>query len=158
MISFEVISLSLVISALWGILPVVHKFLLDGISGSTLMILGSVFYTSCIAVYAVVERKTLVPQVSVMSWTTLAIIATLSITTGFFANLIYYHVLKHGSSSVVSALIYSSPVFTVILAYFWLRERLSLAGYLGVAFIVAGVVLLAFNDTNETFNDIMVHR
>jgi drug/metabolite transporter (DMT)-like permease len=38
---------------------------------------------------------------------------------------------------------YSAPVFTMILAYFLLNERIGLSGYFGIFLIIIGVSFIA---------------
>jgi drug/metabolite transporter (DMT)-like permease len=38
-----------------------------------------------------------------------------------------------------------SPVFTLLIAFFFLKEKITPIGFFGVVFIVMGVVMLAFN-------------
>ena len=44
-------------------------------------------------------------------------------TTAFLANLLYLMVLKKNQSYIVSALIYSSPVFMFLIAWLFLKEK-----------------------------------
>jgi drug/metabolite transporter (DMT)-like permease len=73
----------------------------------------------------------------------LAIMACSAIFSGFLANYLYFKAIQHSSSYVVSALIFSSPMFTFVLAYLLLNESVTWRNGLGVAFIVIGVIILA---------------
>jgi drug/metabolite transporter (DMT)-like permease len=63
----------------------------------------------------------------------------------FFANSLYYYVLKENSSSITSALIFSAPAFTLVLSYLLLKEKLNLNGLLGVISIIIGVIFISQN-------------
>lgn len=54
----------------------------------------------------------------------------------------YYYILEKHHAYVISALVYSSPVFTVLFAHMVLKERVTVLGMAGVLLIVTGVVLL----------------
>jgi len=56
--------------------------------------------------------------------------------------MIYFYILKDHESSIISALIYTCPVFTVILSYLFLKERLTIYKLVGIVFVVFGVTLL----------------
>ncbi len=58
----------------------------------------------------------------------------------------YYYILKNHESSIISALIYSSPVFTLIIAYIFLKERLDIYGISGIFFMILGVILVSNNN------------
>jgi len=76
----------------------------------------------------------------------IGILILLPIFTVFLANILYYNILKTHESSIISALIYSSPVFTLIIAYLFLKERLDIYGLSGVCAIILGVILIAMNN------------
>jgi drug/metabolite transporter (DMT)-like permease len=76
------------------------------------------------------------------------ILVCLPIFTVFVANIIYYYILKKHESSLVSAITYSSPAFTLILAYLFLNERLDIYGLSGIFAIIAGVILISNNNSS----------
>jgi drug/metabolite transporter (DMT)-like permease len=58
----------------------------------------------------------------------------------------YYYILKNHESSIISALVYSSPVFTLIIAYIFLKERLDIYGISGIFLMILGVILVSNNN------------
>ena len=70
-------------------------------------------------------------------------IGALSIITVFVANLIYVYILKKHEGYVISALVYSSPAFSLLLTYLFLRQKITIYGMIGVLLVVLGVVFLA---------------
>ena len=64
------------------------------------------------------------------------------LATGF-SWICYYRALQIGPASLVSSVDKSSLAVTVIIAVIFLGERLSLAGWFGVAFILLGTLLVA---------------
>lgn len=135
------------ISFLWGFSPILHKVALREISSHSAMIVGSVFYTVCLVIYAFVFRKVIIHDVGHMTshpWI-FCYLAFTAIVCGFLTNIIYFSILKKYDSHIISALIYSSPVFTLIMAYLLLQERITVQGFFGVVFITIGVVFIAFN-------------
>lgn len=68
------------------------------------------------------------------------------ISIGFFdvtANIVFAAAITHGSIAVASVVSSLYPVTTVLLAYFFLHERLSGSQKFGVALAMAGVAALA---------------
>ena len=63
----------------------------------------------------------------------------------FIPNILYFYLLKEHDSYVVSALVNSAPVFTVLISYFLLKEKLTKYGIIGIILIVGGIVCLSFN-------------
>jgi uncharacterized membrane protein len=138
---------SLMIAFLWGVLPVIHKTVLATVSHHTVLVMSSVFYMVCTVAYAIIYRRQIAEGIRSIQTSHVFYIAVGAIVCGFLANVLYYNVLKDpkNDSHIVSALIYASPVFTLILAYLLLHERIRFMGFLGVVTITIGVVFLAFN-------------
>jgi uncharacterized membrane protein len=136
---------ALFISFCWGAAPVIHKEILKKIQRETIMVVSAIAYFCCMVIYAVYNRKIVSKDMSVIEPKYVFAIAVTSIFTGFVANILYYYVLKDHESSIISALIYSSPAFTLALALLFFNERISLYGLMGILFILLGVVLVSFN-------------
>ena len=139
------ILLALIVSFLWGTVPVVHKYLLTKYQPITIMIMSNVVYLSLLLITVVFERKAFLTDIDKMSLNDSLIIVIASIFGLYIGYKLYYYVLKDNKTSIISALIYSSPVFTLIVAYIFLKERLSMYGYLGILSILLGVILISQN-------------
>lgn len=147
----EVLSTALVVSFLFGVTPITHKYLfnLHPISKETMITSGAFFYFICALVYFIVNHKTVVTDVKRLPLSSLAIMASSAVVCGFFANYLYFKAIQRSSSYVVSALIFSSPMFTFVLAYFLLKEEVNIQSGLGVLSIVIGVILLATSKSKK---------
>ena len=71
------------------------------------------------------------------------LVLLLSIVLGFFANILFFSILKHDQISVVSALTSTVPVFVAGFSFLVLRESLSYKQIAGIASVVGGLVLLS---------------
>jgi|LauGreDrversion4_1035100.scaffolds.fasta_scaffold283322_1 drug/metabolite transporter (DMT)-like permease len=139
------LSIALLISLLWGIHPVVMKYLLGKYSPTTLLLFSSGVYFYFVATVAMFRRKELNDDLKKMTFKDTLILVGLAIVSVFLANSLYYYVLKENSSSITSALIFSAPAFTLVLSYLFLKEKLSLYGLLGVISIILGVIFISQN-------------
>ena len=140
---------ALLISFLWGIQPVIHKHLLGKYNAVTIMLLSTLIYFILIIALSISKPREVSSDLNKMSVKDFMIIIFTSIITVFIANIIYYYVLKDHESSIISALIYSSPVFTLIIAYLFLKERLNKYSILGIIAIVFGVILISNNNITD---------
>jgi drug/metabolite transporter (DMT)-like permease len=70
------------------------------------------------------------------------LIALVSVGTIFLSTILYYTILKDHTTSVVTSIIYTAPVFTLLLSQVLLKEKMNASGLLGIALIVGGVVTL----------------
>ena len=142
----EAVATALLIAALWGLSPILHKAALHELSAQTTFTVSFFMYMLCAIVYAFVYRDRIAEDLRLHATPkTIAYIAVGAMVCGFAANILYFHVLRDHDSHIVSALIYSCPVFTLVLAYLLLREHIHFVGFLGIVLITAGVVCIAFN-------------
>ena len=139
------ILLALISALMWGIAPVIHKVLLVKYQPITIMLMNSFTYSICMMLIVFFNYKMFMKDMNKMKYDDAIVIMLSSIGILIVGNLIYYYVLREHNSSLVSALIYSSPVFTLILAYIFLKERLSMYGYLGIFSILLGIIFIAQN-------------
>jgi len=140
------IFLALFIGFLGGLSPVIHKTLLHKYNQVTIIVLSSFLYASCSLFYGIYYREVIINDLHKITTNDFLIIAFTAIITAFFANILYYNVLKKHDSHIISALIYSSPIFTLILAYLFLHEKIHFFGGLGIFLILFGVISITYND------------
>lgn len=141
------ILIALFVGFLWGFSSVIHKLLLNKYSPVSLLIISSVFYFSCVIIYFCNNTELVLRDLYRISHRDMFIVAMNAIVTGFLANRLYLDVLQKQDSYIITALISTSPLFTLILAYLLLKEKIKFYGVLGVFLIVIGTVCLAYNDT-----------
>jgi len=142
----EAILFALFVGFLWGLAPVIHKSLLRKYTPITIMMIISAVNFLCILLYSLFNKKELVSDYNKITIKDIAIILITGATTMFLANVIYYNVLRDNKSYEVAALIDSGPVFALLLAYFFLSEKITFNGFLGVGFVMTGVYLISMNN------------
>jgi len=140
---------ALLISFFWGIQPIIHKLLLRKINPKTMLILNSTVYFFCIIWFTIYNYQEFKTDLKNMDLKSFLIIVFTAVITAFLANMIYFYILKNNDSYIVSALIYSSPVFTLIFAYLFLKEKITKYGLIGVIFIIIGILFIAKNTTEN---------
>ena len=138
--------LALLIALLWGSQPALHKDLLTRYHWSTIITLSAVLYFACILVLFALYAEPIWKDVAKIRAHDALLIIFLVICTTFLTSVLYYVVLKKHSSSIVSALIYSAPVFTFVIAYLFLKERLTPVATLGIALVIMGILCIAYNE------------
>jgi len=142
----ESIAIALFISLLWGTTSVVHKELLTRLDKSTLLVVSHFIYALCIIVFIAINYRLLKMEITQkITYRDVGILSFTAAFCGFFANYLYYYVLSKNSSSIITALIYSCPAFTLIIAYFLLNEQVDKYGLLGIFLIVLGVFSISFS-------------
>ena len=155
----HVIPVALSIALAWGASPIIHKYVLRSADPLTVMILSGIIYTICVIVFVIFNWKRFYKSVHTLTRTSKKSIMWLAVTAiicGFIPNIVYFYILNKNDSYIVSALIYASPIFTLILAYYVLKEKITPIGFTGVILIMLGVLCIAFNENtnHERFIDI----
>jgi len=140
------IFIAIFISFLWGIQPIVHKHLLNKYNFITIMLISTIVNFSLILAVSITRNKEILADMNKLTFRDLFILVLVSSFTIFLANMMYYYILKNHESSIISALVYSSPVFTLIIAYIFLKERLDIYGVSGIFLMILGVILVSNNN------------
>jgi drug/metabolite transporter (DMT)-like permease len=140
------IFLALIISFLWGIQTVIHKYLLTKYNWITLLFSSGLIHFILVAFLSLLKSKELISDLNKTSSGDAVIMISVPLFTVFITQVIYLYILKDNESSIISALICSSPFFTLIFAYLFLKERLDIYGISGIFAIVMGVVLISQNN------------
>jgi len=132
---------TLSVSFLWSISPILYKILLNDIHLSTILILIQVVLLIISCIYGLYHWEHIVTDVNKLNIKNISwiVIAGASLCLG---QLLYLYALKHYKAYIVAALCYTSPIFTMLLAYLVLNETISLQCVIGVITIVIGVILL----------------
>lgn len=134
--------IALFISFLWGIQNVIHKNLLDHISGLSLMFYSTIIYAVLITITAYYNKSIMIKDFKKINLRIVSILFFTTVFTLYLTNILYYYILKSHETSIISALVYSAPAFTVIFAYLFLNEKLSLCGLMGIICIIIGTILI----------------
>jgi drug/metabolite transporter (DMT)-like permease len=140
-----VIPVALLISFIWGATPIVHKYIFNSFSfmtPETMMVVGGLLYFIFTLCYFACNKKKVIEPLKQLP---LSIIALMCVTAliGFLANYMYFNVIGKHASYLVSALIFSSPFFTLILSYLLLKEEITMMSFIAVMLIVVGIIMLA---------------
>jgi drug/metabolite transporter (DMT)-like permease len=147
--------LSLVIAFLWGIQPVIHKYLLKRVNAITIMLISSIVYLLALLITLSFSQIYNIFKVDIGKLTTrdFLIIILTSVFTVFLANMIYYYILKDNETSIIVSLIYSAPVFTLLLSYLFLKEKIEPLGIIGICLIISGVGCVSLNNNTARLFD-----
>lgn len=134
---------SFIISLLWGIAPILYKLILKTIDIKTTFIINNIFFTLGVIMYTIYYWNDFCTDIKSISTKEIFLIGAISFSLSFIPNIIYYNLLKHHDSSIVTALVNSSPIFTVAISYLLFGNKISNCGILGIILIVSGIACLS---------------
>jgi len=143
---YNYIFLALVTAFCWGLQTVLYKHLLEKFNGITIMLFTSFVFLIYVIILAAINKKIIQSDMNKFTNNDLSILLGLSPFIIFITNVIYHYVLKDHNSSIIAALIYSSPVFTLIISYLYLNERLNKNGLFGIISIMIGIIFISQNN------------
>lgn len=144
----NLILLTLIISFLWGISPIAYKKVLANVDNKLVFILNSFFYTLCIILYTIYYWSSIKEEYSKIKTNDIYIVAIISIFMSFIPNIIYFYLLKHYDSSIVTILVSSSPIFTIAISYFIFSEKKTRNEMIGVGLIILGIIFISLKNIN----------
>ncbi len=141
----ELIAWSLLVAFVWGLSPILNKKLIkDGLPVEFIFAAVAVCYALCVTVFILFNRRLIMAGLRKASMSHYATIVAIGVLSAFIGNIVFIKLLsKHRDSYVVTALTFISPVFTLALAYLFLKEEVTLISGLGVLLVVAGIVMVA---------------
>lgn len=147
--SFPLVPCSLGVAFLWGMAPIVNKYMLSvhKIDPMAIIVVNGFAYAAAVTVLTLVYRKDVTKEIRRIDATTMVVLIVAAVLTAFVANLLYMYVLRDHSSSAVTALAYSAPFFTLIAAVLILKERVTVLKGVGFMLILAGIVMMAIGRT-----------
>lgn len=152
------IYVALFVAFLWGIHPILNKILLGKFGVPTVLVLSHFVYFLAVLIFIYLNYSEIAKDIKKVNSQDILILISVSLGAGFFANLLYYYVLKSHESSLVSALVFSSPIFTLIVAHFFMKEELTSFGVLGILLIALGVICIAYNDGNYKLENFFINN
>jgi drug/metabolite transporter (DMT)-like permease len=155
---FIYIILSIFTSFLWGASPVIQKQLLKKFDKKTLML----FYSSANVLFVTLMmsfyNNNLYSDLKSLNTYDIFLVFAYTFFTIFMANLIFLEVLKYNNAHEVAAIEGIYPFFTLLLAYLFLKEKITIFGVLGVILVVLGVVCISMNDSEFKLEEFIVFR
>ena len=92
-----------------------------------------------LVILMIMPVKIVVPN-TIFSWSVIAYLAIFPTAVAFFA---WFEAMDKINLSLLNVMQYFSPVFTVVLAWLFLSERISLLNAFGIILVIAGVVLIS---------------
>ncbi len=140
------ILIALFISFLWGYPPIILKHLLIKFDKTTVIIIEGILYSLFLSFLIVCKSDTFIKDVKKINYVDMGLFFSTAVFGGFLANFLYMYLLEDNDSYIITALVCISPFFTLILAYLFTKEKITIYGVLGTIFIVLGILLISYND------------
>ena len=140
--------LALVAAVFWSISAVFGKLVMQEMKPVSVLVIVGILYAIILAGIGAIWWKDISYDVHkiMQSPKLFGCIMGLILAGFLIPYYIYYTLMKNHPSYLVVALTYTVPVFTIIWAYFVLRENMNIWAGLGVVMIVAGALIAVANE------------
>lgn len=138
----NVFIISFLIAVSWSITPILYKSILSNIPPETFFIYSYIVTTLLVALYIITNWNNIDWHVDKLNKELIGllvcVILILMVTT-----YLYYHVLEKNNVHIVTTLTATAPLFTILIAYFYLKEKISMVAWIGMLLVIIGIVLLS---------------
>ena len=138
---------ALLASVLFGSVPTIAKPVISDIN---VLLLSSVAYLIAALVFTPIAKK----KKTLLEKKDYVILVTVSICGAAIAPYLYFLGLRQSSATDTSLLSNVEIMFTVLFGLLLFKERLKLVGFISVALVLSGVVIIT---TNFQFSDSLLH-
>ncbi len=138
---------ALLASSLFGLVPTIAKPVISDIN---VLLLSSVAYLIAALVFTPIAKRTK----TLLEKKDHVILVTISICGAAIAPYLYFLGLRQSSAADTSLLSNVEIIFTVLFGLLLFKERLKPVGFISVALVLSGVVIIT---TNFQFSDSLLH-
>lgn len=131
------------IAFILGATHIVYRIISKKVSHHFMLFVSAIVYYVCTLIYIyTLHYKEVANDFGVDYKYIIALVGTV-IASFFFTNLMYFYAVKHAENiNMISIIISIYPAITLLVAFFVLKEKLSIPALLGFAFILVGLTLL----------------
>ncbi len=133
-------ALALLVASIWGISPIFEKLSLIKASPFTVITIRFIFTTICLVIISLVTGK--YKDFANVDGKTFLWIILAGFLGGIVGLFLFFVALKQDFTSRIVPIAATFPLFTVLYAFIFLREGISINRLAGAIFIVFGLVLI----------------
>jgi uncharacterized membrane protein len=146
MFSNEIVA-ALSVSFLWGLVPILHKYLMKKMSRITIFTADAVLSFLCIFALILYHYDVIQKDLRQASAWDLLVLTLSVVLLGVAADLLYFHVLENHKNPFIVPIVYCGPIFTITLSYLVAKQKYeNIYGFLGVFFIITGIICISFHE------------
>ncbi len=124
---------------LWGLTVVPMKWTLETIQPFTVMFLRLLLASLFLLPFAFIRRRRSPIQTAPIPWLRIAMLSLTGVSGYFWLNTYGISLTSGVNASIISATL---PLFTLLLAAFYLKEQILLTQWIGLALGIGGVLLI----------------
>jgi len=138
----QFIAISLLIAFLYGVTPSIAKYVLKDINIVSFILcesIGVFFFTILFCFYHYEEFKKDIHLITYQSFYSISLVSFILCV----ANILFYFVLEGHDSFIISSILACSPIVSLLISWFLIKEDVSISHILGVILITLGVICIS---------------
>lgn len=135
----------LIVAMIFGLTPIISKYVLQSIEVETLMIFSGLFFGLFAILYATfIHRDKLADDILSLSKVPhkVGLMAINSFLILIVADFLYLRVIRDNKTYLATAITASHPLFTVLAGFLLFNEAISVAHFIGVLLVIGGIYTL----------------
>ncbi len=141
---YELIGLCVFMAFLYGASIILQKMTLNKIKQSTLLIVIGCLIGIATVIYGIYNKDSMILDLKQNGDKELLYIIILFSLTMLIPGALYFYLLSKHTPGKIAALTSITPLFVLILSYYFFKEKITMFNLIGVILIICGVALLAF--------------
>ena len=134
----ETIVVAVIITIIWGMIPVLQKNLLNKMSYETVMVTSGLLYFTGLMIYWWANKKRV--QIRDISKEHIMIFLIIMLTS-ILSTILYYYILSKNHSSYITIITSMYPIITVIFANILLGEVVNVKLLALMSIIIMGIII-----------------
>jgi uncharacterized membrane protein len=140
------IVVAVLIACLWGLQPLIQKHLMKDFSSHSILMISNVIFTVCLMVYGFFYREMILDDFKRLETHHWQLLLFSAIICSFLTSITYFELIKNHKSSIVMAITYSAPLFTVLFSEFFFNEKIEDVSKVGIGFVVLGISIMCYGN------------
>jgi drug/metabolite transporter (DMT)-like permease len=142
MINSQSILLALFVAFLWGSTPILMRYCSKTLHFTTVMAISGLFYICFLGMLIYYQRKTILDDIKSNITLKTAFYMMCSAFMGIFLANLLFHQLIASNEVYITALAYTAPLFSVLIAYLLLGESICFRQIIGILLIAIGIAFV----------------
>lgn len=136
---------SFMIAFFWALVPIFYKIILQDVPAQTIFFMYYITAFTIIMIILLFQYPNVNLQLDKFTIKTFVLFVIIIFIGSLCANYLYYNILQKNQVYLVTILTAISPIFTIVVAYLFLKESINNFAWIGIILIVIGLGILAYN-------------
>lgn len=136
----------LLVNFIWGVGPIINKYLLNYMDVITLMLIMSVLYLFMVLLLAIKNKDKIVKDfINIKKYKYLLLFLTLFSILLIVSNYGYLYLINNSNTALATILTSLYPIITLIIGYKLLKEKMTKIELIGFLLILSGIILINYS-------------